>query len=69
MSTHQPPDGTGSGRIRHLLLVGAGTALWGLTALLAFSSKALLLVLLLVVVGGGSSGHHDLIICLDVAKI
>ena len=47
MSTHQPPDGTGSGRIRHLLLVGAGTALWGLTALLAFSSKALLLVLLL----------------------
>lgn len=52
MSTHQPPDGTGSGRIRHLLLVGAGTALWGLTALLAFSSEALLLVLLLGAAAG-----------------
>jgi methyl-accepting chemotaxis protein len=52
MSTHQPPGGNGSGRIRRLLLVGAGAALWGLTALLAFSSEALLLVLLLGAAAG-----------------
>ena len=52
MSTHQPPDGNGAGRIRRLLLVGAGAALWGLTALFAFSSEALLLVLLLGAAAG-----------------
>jgi methyl-accepting chemotaxis protein len=46
------PDGNGSGRIRRLLLVGAGAALWGLTAFLAFSSEALLLVLLLGAAAG-----------------
>ena len=52
MSTYQLPSGTGSGRTRRLLLVGAGAALWGLTALLAFSSEALPLVLLLGAAAG-----------------
>ena len=51
MSTNQS-GGAGSGRIRRLLLVGAGAALWGLTALLAFSSEALPLVLLLGAAAG-----------------
>ncbi len=52
MSTNLLPGGSESGRTRRLLLVGAGAALWGLTALLAFSSEALPLVLLLGAAAG-----------------
>ncbi len=52
MSTNQLPGGSGSGHTRRLLLVGAGATLWGLTALLAFSSEALPLVLLLGAAAG-----------------